>query len=406
MELLETFKVIYLLGAGASLPAKLPDIRTLTNDFFEESKRHFESNEIGNKISILKEVTNSHYPERQDLESFMTLTKRLQYGDDYQLFLYKYGQLKNIDHSDIITINKFAQDFIRAKLEDINKASADYLSPFQGLINDGSIEIFSLNYDGVIDLFCENFNIGYSDGFTPFWDPSSFDISNNIVKIFKLHGSLYWFKSTSGKIVKIPVKGLKLDKVKYISDDLLDEMMIYPTLQKEKYSEIYAWLSNKFVSTLNQSNLLVVIGYSFRDEDITSNIQQALEYNEDLWTIIVSPNAQTHKDKLADNHDIFLRSRIIPINMQIQDVLVRGNLYEFIRILKNNILKEREYFKRQYQVRAVLSDWRKLIASYISINHTERNELIEKTLKLHHPTLDIDLVIRDGKNMNHTLWPY
>lgn len=402
----ETFKIIYLLGAGASLPAKLPDIRTLTNDFFNESERQFGNNQIGNKISILKEVTNSHFPKRQDLESFMTLTKRLQYGDDYQLFLFRYEQLKEIDPSDIIRINKFAQDFIRIKLEDINKASADYLSPLQGLINDGSIEIFSLNYDGVIDLFCENFKIRYSDGFTPFWDPSSFDVSNNIVKIFKLHGSLYWFKNTSGKIVKIPVKGLKLDKVKYISDDLLDEMMIYPTLQKEKYSEIYAWLSSRFISTLNQSNLLVVIGYSFRDDDITSNIKQALEYNEDLWTVIVSPNAQTHKSKLAYNHDISLASRIIPINMQIQDVLVRGNLYEFIRILRNNILKERELIKRQYQVRAVLSDWAKLIAGYISISHTERTEYIEKTLKFYHPTLNVDLIIRDGKNMAQTLWPY
>ena len=60
------------------LPSKLPDVRTLTDDFFNESKKQFANNHIGNKISILKEITNSHYPDRQDLESFMTLTKRLQ----------------------------------------------------------------------------------------------------------------------------------------------------------------------------------------------------------------------------------------------------------------------------------------------------------------------------------------
>jgi hypothetical protein len=77
-----------------------------------------------------------------------------------------------------------------------------------------------------------------------------------------LHGSLYWLKSASGKIIRVPLKGLELSNIKYFLDESLSEMMIYPALRKEKYSEVYSWLSSKFISELNNSELCIIIGYS------------------------------------------------------------------------------------------------------------------------------------------------
>jgi hypothetical protein len=72
------------------------------------------------------------------------------------------------------------QAFIRQKLENIE--SANYLKPLQGFISEypysiqeiktiQPLEIFTLDYDGVIDLFCEKSGINYYDGFTPFLEP-------------------------------------------------------------------------------------------------------------------------------------------------------------------------------------------------------------------------------------------
>jgi hypothetical protein len=67
----------------------------------------------------------------------------------------------------------------------------------------------------VVEAFCESNNISFSDGFTPYWDPEHFE--DKRVNIFKLHGSLYWFKTESGRIFKVPIKGLNLSKLKHLT---------------------------------------------------------------------------------------------------------------------------------------------------------------------------------------------
>lgn len=72
------FYNVFLFGAGASIPANLPDIKTLTNDFFESLEKCTNPQHIlRSKIGILKNVTYSHFNERKDLESIMTLIKKL-----------------------------------------------------------------------------------------------------------------------------------------------------------------------------------------------------------------------------------------------------------------------------------------------------------------------------------------
>jgi hypothetical protein len=91
------------------------------------------------------------------------------------------------------------------------------------------LRIFTLNYDGTIEIICEKNNVDFSDGFNQYWNPDTFE--NAKVNIFKLHGSLYWFRTASGKIIKVPVKGLPVRTLKYLSDETVSEMMIYPALQ-------------------------------------------------------------------------------------------------------------------------------------------------------------------------------
>lgn len=116
-------------------------------------------------------------------------------------------------------------------------------------------------------------------------------------------------------------------------------MVIYPVLQKEKNSEIYSWLSNTFKVILKESNILLVIGYSFRDEDITSTIFEAMQSNPELWVIILSPRALAKYDYfqgLSEDN----RSRIITINDDIQEALKNSNLLRDVQELEENIIRE------------------------------------------------------------------
>lgn len=218
---------------------------------------------LRDKIEVLKKVTSDHFSQRKDLESFLTLIKKLGDDEERNLLHSKYDELCKITLEELDCINRSAQNFMKEKLENLDRNSADYLYPLQALISEIPLEIFTLNYDGIIELFCENCGLNYSDGFSPFWSSDVFDNDKINVKIYRLHGSLYWFKISSGKMMRIPIRGLKLNEVRYISGSCFNEMIIYPTLEKEKYSELYSYLSNKFITKLNQCTFCIVVGYSW-----------------------------------------------------------------------------------------------------------------------------------------------
>jgi hypothetical protein len=160
-----------------------------------------------------------------------------------------------------------------------------------------------------------------------------FDDPRTIFRIYKIHGSLYWLRSTSGRIVKVPIKGLNIGQIKYLSDDSLSEMMIYPTLKKEKHSELYSWISNKFMLELNISYACVIIGYSFRDNDMLENIIGALHNNQKLWLVIISPSASTNKEQYFGNLGDMC-SRIVSLNKGIEETITDRFLHSFLPELK------------------------------------------------------------------------
>jgi DNA mismatch repair ATPase MutS len=194
--------------------------------------------ELIKNVSDLWEITESHFVDRRDLESFLTLLKMLEDPEEYKLLTTSYKKLQKIKAHNIETIKTVTQKYIRTKLENI--VNIKYLENARGFHY--PLNIFTLNYDSVLDVFCETYDIRYTDGFDPYWNPELFSEEKEgfQVKLYRLHGSLYWLKTSSGKTLKIPIKGLDIPKQRYISDESLSEMIIYPTFQKDKYSEIYS----------------------------------------------------------------------------------------------------------------------------------------------------------------------
>jgi hypothetical protein len=103
-------KTTFLLGAGSSLPANLPDMPMMTKLFFEHLDTSNElSHSLRTKIRALKTITEDHFRERKDLESFMTLVKRLTEAEnDADLLLNKYPKLKKIALGELVVINDYA----------------------------------------------------------------------------------------------------------------------------------------------------------------------------------------------------------------------------------------------------------------------------------------------------------
>jgi hypothetical protein len=140
------------------------------------------------------------------------------------------------------------------------------------------IEIFTVNYDVLIEHGLEAERIPMFDGFVgsyrPFFHPDSLRRSEaapgaNWTRLWKMHGSVTWRRIEQDGRARV-IRG---------EPDLAGEM-IYPSFQKydESRQQPYAAFTDRLSRFLEQDDaLLIVAGFSFSDEHINNLIFAALE---------------------------------------------------------------------------------------------------------------------------------
>ena len=196
-------KIIFLFGAGASRDAGIPTINELTKEFVEDPAKAVSSfytfpgegaSKIKTDVETLANVTEK-FQGKMDLELMMSLVLRISDKKEKQLLETTYHDLKSIDNERIQEIKNLIQGYIRKKCEDIT--SVEYFWPLEGMSKNKKLDIFTLNYDGTVEIFCEERGIKYTDGFEPDWNIKRFDDDESKINLYKLHGSLYWFRTKS-----------------------------------------------------------------------------------------------------------------------------------------------------------------------------------------------------------------
>lgn len=149
-------------------------------------------------------------------------------------------------------------------------------------------DIFTLNYDTVIESTLDHLRFHYIDGFrgsrNGWFDPLVFDedpVSDPYFRIYKLHGSINWCRESSGHVRRTIVSA---------TIPIKDPVVVYPSEQKYLQTQfgIYETLMERFRKRLqvrNSNNYLVTIGYSFNDEHINEAIIDAIQKNNNLTAI-------------------------------------------------------------------------------------------------------------------------
>ena len=293
----------FLLGAGFSYPAGIPMMKELARDvtdFLKEEElnlyRLLEElvPEVGEDFELLMEccydlkklpvnLLNNLY--RQWTSQFVgsmsreflrcdTVKARLQWEEIVE-------DAKNFDRR--------LKEYLRERCV-IQNDKLQYLYPLMKWLKDTrhGIDIFSLNYDLILETLAEEFFVSYTDGFLLNWKPDLFDLSEYQLKIYKLHGSFIWYQSEWGERLKIPVSDYQ-GEIKYLTHDVVASMMIYPRREKK---ELFEELLRRFRERLLTLDRLVVIGYSFRDEEIKRIVKDAMRKNAKLHLTLVSPRAR------------------------------------------------------------------------------------------------------------------
>lgn len=144
-----------------------------------------------------------------------------------------------------------------------------------GASRDHPVEVFTTNYDLLLEEALERIRAPYFDGFTggrePFFDPVS--VSNNDLparwtRLWKLHGSLGWRPNDKGEVVRSGVANSN-----YL---IFPEHLKYEQTQKAPYA---AFLDRLRAFLATPDTLLIAIGFSFADAHISARIAEGLSAN-------------------------------------------------------------------------------------------------------------------------------
>ena len=139
------------------------------------------------------------------------------------------------------------------------------------------VEVFTTNYDLLMEQALEDLRVPYFDGFTgvrkPFFDLRAMEedqLPARWGRLWKLHGSINWFQDSKGQVFRGRDNEDEARRVIHPSHLKYDESRRMP----------YLAMIDRLRSFLKQvSSVLVICGYSFRDEHLNEVIVQGLQAN-------------------------------------------------------------------------------------------------------------------------------
>jgi hypothetical protein len=283
----------FFFGAGTSCALKIPNVEQLTAGIESELKGDFKTN----FDLVKKDLETAITTRKVNIEDILNQIRRIREitGDSTKAYVGVSGENAKLLDKEICTIiyDIIAKKEAVADIEQTKKFFA-WLS----LLNrDFSKEVFTTNYDLIIEKSLEASQIPYFDGFVGSYEPffwqesidqfvAKNDLTQNWIRLWKIHGSLSWFwkedpKTKAQKIIRIG----KIENIKKEEN----ELVIYPS--KEKYDSskkqpFIAYFDRLKNYLLSGELLFIFTGYSFSDQHINEIIFNCLRQNNRLTALV------------------------------------------------------------------------------------------------------------------------
>lgn len=365
----------FFLGAGSSCAFGLPGIDALTNEVKSKLnsvlKKSYENAEIdiaslnGGKSVTIEDILNY-------LRQIRDLTKEK-----------KDREYKGIDGESAALLDKtICQEIYKiikvkgdaADIKELRKFFAWYDAATNGFIK----EIFTTNYDMLLEMAMEANYIPYFDGFSgsyePFFNPESIDVFPNAndstsrwIRLWKIHGSLNWSlkeeTSTSAKrVVRVSVNNTPVN-----------EVMIYPSREKYALSRrepFIAYFDRLKKYMLKGELVFIFSGYSFSDQHINDIIFNALRQNPRLYVVVTC-----FLDEQVENMRIYADAHLNLCVMGPKKVVANGSIYDWIYDDSNEDSEGNEFYWNNSSNQLILGDFKNLIN--FLVDNSGRQSMIE-----------------------------
>ena len=167
------------------------------------------------------------------------------------------------------------------KLLDVSVSNSGLFSLgrlLSGMFNSTQTEIHvvTTNYDRVVEYACNSvgilFQTGFAPGYVQKWESSSRvkfthgAKASRVVKIWKVHGSLDWFRTSDERTVGLPV--FELPSTNYIP------LIVTPGLNKyeKTHQDPFRTTINGADIALKNASAFLSVGFGFRDQHIHPKI--------------------------------------------------------------------------------------------------------------------------------------
>lgn len=283
-------RIGFLFGAGTSKAMGIPDIGELTKRV--ESKVN---GELKSKFDIIKNGLDKDVQHIEAILNQIRLIRQITSDSIEKSF-------DNVSGDDSKELDKTICNEIYSIISNEEaKADINVAKRFIGWLNwlsrDFPKEIFTTNYDLILEKSAENLLIPFYDGFVgsnePFFVHESLDGKSNYdrppvswIRLWKLHGSLGWFWKTNddGKSHRI-IRLSSGAKEKYPEA----ELVIYPSKDKYESSRkqpFIAYFDRLKEFLVEGEGIFIISGYSFSDEHVNEVIFNALNQNNRLHIIV------------------------------------------------------------------------------------------------------------------------
>ena len=164
------------------------------------------------------------------------------------------------------------------------------------------ISIITTNYDRLIEyassfanaLICNGFAQNYYGNFSDDLDNNNGTGYSGRVKIWKVHGSLDWFRTQERLNVQLPLR--HAIPLGFIPSIVTPGLSKYAETHKEPYRTIFAKADNEIKNT----NAYLCIGYGFNDEHVQPLLIQGIKAGKPIIVLAKKITEKT-RQSIVDN---------------------------------------------------------------------------------------------------------
>lgn len=294
-------RIGFFLGAGTSMAAGLQGIVQLT----ESVEKILEKGRKERFLQIRKSLSGS--PTVEDILNRVRLYRELLSNSAKT----EYDGLSATDAKDLdLEICKAIVSFVNIDPPSGLDSQIRFARWIYALHSerDDPVEVFTTNYDLLVEKAFEHVGVPYFDGFVgtvqPFFSPPSVEAEKSVqtgspyppvlwTRLWKLHGSVAWH------LIKAADGSLRVIRRNDIAAPT-EQLMIFPSRDKYSESRKLPFLSfqDRFRKFLTRGEVVLLIsGYSFSDEHLNEIILEGLRTNNRLAITALIYDNHSSSDK-------------------------------------------------------------------------------------------------------------